>query len=112
MTIITMSCPTVETPRAPVSVVWSAHSRYWAVTVERCPLCGRKHCHGGGDGPEPDLGWRASHCLTHYEHYYLVETAASLAARQHTPAGCLGQHCAVRIGHQVHRCSGCEWGAS
>jgi hypothetical protein len=40
-----------ETPLAPVTVVWSSRGRYWAVTVERCPLCGKRHHHGGGDGP-------------------------------------------------------------
>ena len=44
------------TLHAPVTVVWSSRSRYWAVTVERCPLCGKRHHHGGGDGPEPALG--------------------------------------------------------
>jgi hypothetical protein len=97
---------------APCTVVWSSRAKYWAVTVERCPLCHGKHCHGADDGPEPDLGWRASHCMEQREDYYLVETTGSLAARRRSPHGCLGEHCAVRIGHQVHRCSGCEWRAA
>lgn len=34
----------------------------WSLTVERCPLCGKRHVHGGGDGPSPTLGHRVSHC--------------------------------------------------
>src|SRR5687768_2787347 len=98
---------------APCTVVWSSRAKYWAVLIPRCPLCGRKHYHGGGDGPEPDLGWRASHCAEFHESYFLVETAVSLAARQAKPGpslpyACIGPECAVRIGHQIHRCSGCE----
>jgi hypothetical protein len=98
---------THETPLASVSVVWSSRGRYWAVTVERCPLCGKRHYHGGGDGPEPALGHRVAHCDEHDGSYELVETAASVAART-LPHGCAGPECAVRVGHQVHRCSGCK----
>ena len=27
-----------------------------------CPYCGKEHHHGGGDGAEPILGYRAPHC--------------------------------------------------
>ena len=107
MTIIAVSCPTVEAPLAPVTVAWSTRSHYWAVTVERCPLCGRKHYHGGGDGPEPALGHRLAHCIQHTGGYELVETEASIAART-LPHGCIGPECAVAIGPgQWSRCSGC-----
>jgi hypothetical protein len=96
------------TPHAPVSVVWSSRSRYWAVTVLRCPYCQRKHFHGGGDGSEPDLGARRSHCITgDGGTYELIETAESLAART-LPDGCIGPACAVEIGPgRRSRCSGC-----
>jgi hypothetical protein len=70
-----------ETPLAAVTVVWSARGRYWAVTVELCPLCGERHHHGGGDGSEPALGDRVAHCNQHRGDYELVETAASITAR-------------------------------
>ena len=94
-----------ETPLAPCTVVWSHRSKYWSVTVLRCPFCRRKHYHGGGDGPEPLLGSRVAHCVDGPGGTYdlIAETS---------PHGCLGEHCAVRIGHRVHRCSGCEWGAA
>ena len=90
MTIITTAHPILDaTPDALVSVVWSARSRYWAVTVERCPFCQGKHYHGGGDGPEPALGHRVAHCDSHHGGYELIETAASIAARK-LPYGCIG----------------------
>jgi hypothetical protein len=93
------------TPRALVSVVWSARSRYWAVTVERCPLCHGKHYHGAGSGDTPDLGARRSHCITGPGGTYeLIETAASIAART-LPYGCID--CAVETAQGVSRCSGC-----
>jgi hypothetical protein len=97
----------LSTPHALVSVVWSSRGRYWAVTVPRCPLCGKRHHHGGGDGAEPALGSRVAHCDQHDGSYELIETAASIAART-LPDGCVGPACAVHIGHQVHRCSGCQ----
>lgn len=27
-----------------------------------CPHCGRRHTHGGGDGPVPSAGHRVAHC--------------------------------------------------
>src|SRR5215217_8896749 len=94
----------METPLASVTVAWSSRSRYWAVTVERCPLCGKRHHHGGGDGPEPALGHRVAHCDEHDGGYELVETAASIAART-LPYGCID--CAAETAQGVSRCSGC-----
>ena len=34
----------------------------WALTVPVCPICGKTHQHGGGDGDAPTLGHRAAHC--------------------------------------------------
>jgi hypothetical protein len=97
----------METPLAPATVAWSSRGRYWAVVVERCPFCGRKHYHGGGDGPEPALGHRVAHCVDHAGSYELIETAASIAART-LPHGCVGSGCAVAVGPgQRARCSGC-----
>jgi hypothetical protein len=71
-----------EPPVAWCTVTWSERSRFWAVVVERCPHCRRRHLHGGGDDPEPDLGARVPHCLTGpHPDYDLVETAASRIAR-------------------------------
>jgi hypothetical protein len=107
MTIITASCPSVETPHALVSVVWSPRGRYWAVTVERCPLCGKRHHHGAGSGDTPDLGARRSHCITGPGGTYeLIETADSIAART-LPYGCVGPECAVQTDRGRDRCSGC-----
>src|SRR5215213_5159759 len=86
-----------HTPHAPVSVVWSSRGRYWAVTVERCPLCQGNHHLGGGDGPEPALGNRVARCDAHDGSYDLIETEASIAART-LPHGCIGPGCAVAIG--------------
>ena len=97
-----------STPHALVSVVWSSRGRFWAVTVERCPLCGKRHHHGGGDGPEPALGARVAHCDAHDGNYELIETAASIAART-LPHGCVD--CAVETAQGLSRCSGCEPGA-
>src|SRR5215212_11677957 len=98
----------VHTPHAPVSVVWSSRGRYWAVTVERCPLCGKRHHHGGGSDKTPDLGYRNSHCITGPGGTYeLIETPASIAART-LLHGCVGSGCAVAVGPgQRARCSGC-----
>jgi hypothetical protein len=99
----------METPIAAVAVVWSSRGRYWAVTIERCPLCGKRHYHGGGDGPETALGARVAHCMTGPGGTYeLIETAASIAART-LPHGCIGPACAVDVGPgRRSRCSGCE----
>jgi hypothetical protein len=99
----------METPLAPVTVAWSSRSRYWAVTVARCPFCGKRHHHGGGSDETPGLGYRNSHCITGPGGTYeLIETAASIAART-LPHGCIGPACAVDVGPgRRSRCSGCE----
>ncbi len=51
----------------------------WLWIVAKCPLCGRRHVHGAGDGDMPGLlGHRVSHCSAHAggpNGYYLVEAA-------------------------------------
>lgn len=48
----------------------------WKWTVERCPLCGKTHHHGGGDGDKPSGGHRVGHCRTGGRTGYdLVEAA-------------------------------------
>jgi hypothetical protein len=43
----------------------SRHDPTWILEVDRCPFCGQKHQHGGGDLRYPPLlGFRVSHCLT------------------------------------------------
>ncbi len=51
----------------------SRYDRYWVLTLDRCPHCGRPHNHGGGsiDHP-PALGHRLSHCLSHARDYELI----------------------------------------
>jgi len=34
----------------------------WELIVDKCPLCGLKHAHGGGVGPQPSYGERSAHC--------------------------------------------------
>lgn len=36
----------------------------WSIVVIECPNCGAEHYHGGGSGPEPELGERGAHCRT------------------------------------------------
>jgi hypothetical protein len=71
-----------EPPVAFVTAEWSARSRYWALTVACCPLCGRAHHHDGGNGADPDLGFRSSHCLEGHSDYELVLDPALLPAGQ------------------------------
>jgi hypothetical protein len=66
----------------PATAVWSARSGIWSLTVERCCFCGKRHHHGGNDGPEPDLGARQSHCITgEGGAYILIEAPESIEAR-------------------------------
>lgn len=44
----------------------------WKLTVIVCPLCGRQHHHGGGDGDVPLLGYRVGHCGVPNAGYVLV----------------------------------------
>lgn len=53
----------VEHPDVPAHAEWSSRSKVWVLTII-CPYCDCVHIHGGGDGSEPDYGYRASHCLT------------------------------------------------
>jgi hypothetical protein len=72
----------VIVPTAACVVVWSSRAGYWAVTIPTCPLCGKKHHHGGGTDPQrPVLGHRASHCVDDTATYDLSETPASREAR-------------------------------
>lgn len=58
---------------------------YWCVV--ECPICGRKHTHGGGlvgGDPRAFLGWRALHCLWppgDAKAYCLVELAPERTER-------------------------------
>jgi hypothetical protein len=63
--------PTVE-----VAIAWCERSKYWSLTVLRCPFCQGRHFHGGGDGETPDLGFRASHCATRESGTYELVPAA------------------------------------
>lgn len=50
-----------DPPRVPVTAERSDRG-LWTLRLKHCPYCGKKHVHGGGDGPEPSGGHRASHC--------------------------------------------------
>lgn len=34
----------------------------WRLIVPACPICGKRHLHGGGTGDAPELGHRLAHC--------------------------------------------------
>jgi hypothetical protein len=65
-----------DPPVVEVTIAWSERSKYWSLTVMRCPFCQGRHSHGGGDGPEPALGFRASHCATRESGTYELVPAA------------------------------------
>lgn len=52
--------------------VKKASDGLWELVVERCPLCGRRHVHGGGVGPDPVLGHRQPHCCAAVPCYEVV----------------------------------------
>jgi hypothetical protein len=68
-------------PAAPCEVTWSERGKFWSVSVPKCPLCGKKHYHGGGTGSVPDLGHRAAHCVDRAGSYELAETPESARER-------------------------------
>jgi hypothetical protein len=54
-----------DIPEALAQLVKDKHGWLWVVS--KCPLCGKRHVHGGGplDGdPHDRLGHRAAHCVT------------------------------------------------
>jgi hypothetical protein len=66
MTIV-MTPTEARTPEAPARLVRGRGCWLWI--VPRCPLCGRKHQHGGGHldaDPRALLGHRVRHCATKY----------------------------------------------
>lgn len=44
----------------------------WGLIIKVCPLCGRRHLHGGGNGDTPYYGYRAVHCVNGTGDYDLV----------------------------------------
>jgi hypothetical protein len=45
----------------------------WLLIVEKCPYCGKKHTHGGGDGKLPgSYGFRVPHCFGDHPQYELI----------------------------------------
>ena len=51
----------------------------WRLAL-RCPHCGERHLHGGGDGDSPEYGHRQSHCAAGGGRgYSLVPVAAGAA---------------------------------
>jgi len=53
------------------------HAGVWILHIN-CPYCKEVHVHGGGEGAEPHLGHRVSHCMReHLERtkgYSLIES--------------------------------------
>lgn len=44
--------------------------RTHALTVKKCPFCGRPHYHGFPEGTSLDkIQWRVSHCLSNKQDY-------------------------------------------
>lgn len=60
-------CIAKRTPR-----IHGRANKQWTVIVPVCPLCGKRHVHGGGDGETPILGDRANHCVDGRGGYQLV----------------------------------------
>ena len=58
-----------------VEAIATREGRQWFWRIPKCPFCGKTHTHGGGSGPEPDGGHRASHCTGGSGNYYLQEKA-------------------------------------
>src|SRR5688500_13705943 len=85
------------TSLAEVTFERSPRSGTWILVVSRCPFCGKRHSHGGGNGDTPDLGARRAHCITGPGGTY--ELVAPL------PYGCPGCHVVTDRG--LDRCSGC-----
>jgi len=52
--------------------------RIWSLTVEKCPLCGQRHHHGGGHYDAPYFGHRVSHCAGDRLGYILVDQAGGV----------------------------------
>jgi hypothetical protein len=50
-------------PLAPTLVRYVPRTCTWSLIVPSCPLCRCAHVHGGGNGAQPSLGTRVSHCL-------------------------------------------------
>ncbi len=50
-------------------------NKQWSLVVDRCPLCGHRHVHGGADGETPILGDRAAHCVDGTGGYTLVDAS-------------------------------------
>ncbi len=48
----------------------------WLIRVACCPICGKSHVHGGGDGAIPAYGHRAAHCGKAYGTGYVLAPAA------------------------------------
>lgn len=46
----------------------------WTLTC-RCPICSKRHTHGGGSGDTPNLGHRVAHCLRPESKGYILVAA-------------------------------------
>lgn len=55
-------CSAMNEPEVEILEATRDKDGTWQIVVI-CPFCGKKHYHGGGNGPEPHLGGRAAHCL-------------------------------------------------
>lgn len=78
----------MNTPSAPITELrLTTDSRgllWWLVRI-KCPHCGKRHTHGGGTAPEPDLGHRLPHCATTETRpgYWLTKTERTKITADH-----------------------------
>ena len=72
-----MSTPAIFCPTAPARLLVDRRAFRWE--VQNCPVCGKRHVHGGGalqDDPRQVLSHRAAHCFRPPENngYILVDS--------------------------------------
>jgi len=86
---------------------WAPFAVGWLWRVPKCPFCGKKHVHGGGnvlEAPAPwHLGLRVPHCLKSAPtDYYLVDAdqAASIQIKRQARAKLAA---AIRAGNRTAR---------
>jgi hypothetical protein len=61
-----------------------AEARGFRWLVQECPLCGRRHAHGGGPvsgDPRKTLGHRAGHCNIPNSGYILIDSSPDTTGR-------------------------------
>lgn len=68
---------TPNVPNVPADVISKSWDGVWLLTV-KCPHCGKRHTHGGGDGARPArFGIRVSHCADGTQDVYNIVNPAA-----------------------------------